>query len=158
MSKRSDRIRELIESRSTLQLATLDDDGAPLASYAPYVIDDRGIFVYLSRLAAHTGNLLANPTASVLFIEDEADCENVFARRRAGFQCAVTTVPRDSGIFNRVLDLFVARFGDTAATIRALPDFVLFRLDPVDGSYVEGFGRAYQIRDLANLDSEHRRP
>ncbi len=43
---------------STLVMATVSKDGVPEASYAPYVMDEEGVFfVYLSDLSRHTANL-----------------------------------------------------------------------------------------------------
>lgn len=135
----------------TVHLGTVAADGQPEASYAPYVADQGRYYVYLSRLARHAGNLRDVPRASVLFIEDEAQAKHLFARERLTLACAVTEVARDTPRFEVVLDLFGERFGKFMQVIRPLQDFGLFELQPVTGSYVAGFARAY-VLDGGDLD------
>ena len=78
--------QQLRESLKTLQIATLDSDDQPLASYAPYVRLEQNYYLYLSELAKHTVNLIANGSVSLLLIESEENCRNLFARRRIVLQ------------------------------------------------------------------------
>ena len=71
---------DFIHSRRSLQLASIRDDGAPFASYAPFAIGDECLYVLISEIAVHARNLLANPLASVLIVEDEDSAEELFAR------------------------------------------------------------------------------
>lgn len=128
----------------TLVMATSDADGLPTASYTPYVDDPDGFVVFVSELAQHTGNLLERRRAAVLFIEDESASANLFARRRLGYDCEVIEIARDSADGTALLDRFEARLGGTVRVLRSLPDFHLIRLRPLGGSYVKGFGAAYQ--------------
>lgn len=128
----------------SLVLATVDEHGAPHASAAPFVRDPQGCFyVFVSALARHTAHL-ARGRAEVLLIEDQALTSNPFARRRLSYQCSAEAVApgpeRD-----RLLVEFHHRFGNIVATLRQLPDFILYRLNPRDGMYVKGFGQAYRI-------------
>lgn len=136
----------LIERKSTLLLSTLSPDTFPDISYAPYVRDEAGSFyIYISRLAAHTHNLLAHAKCSVLFVQDEADSRNLFARERVTFRCAVTEVAAGSDQSQKILDRFEQQHGQTVAMLRTLPDFHLFALKPVSGTYVVGFGKAFEV-------------
>lgn len=147
MSGHLHRIRQLVRSRKTVLLASADENGEPLASYAPFWIGDGAPHVLLSRLARHHRNLEKNPRVSILFIEDEADSPDLFARRRLEYRCRCETVERDSDTGRKALAAFRERFGETFALIESLPDFTLFRLTPLNGNYVEGFGRAYTLDD-----------
>ncbi|MEB3313462.1 MAG: pyridoxamine 5'-phosphate oxidase family protein [Cyanobacteriota bacterium] len=67
----------------SLMLATVNPDGSPQASYAPYLMDaDRQFYIFVSGLSAHTANLLRTGQASVLLIQDEGQSPQVFARQR----------------------------------------------------------------------------
>lgn len=136
-----DAVRLLAQMR-TLQLATVSAAGEPLASVAPFVVADGGIHVFLSALAGHTGNLRSVPRASVMVLRDEADCADAFARPRLTLSCSVGEEARDSDHWQRVMARMVEDFGETAAVVRDLPDFTLFRLTPLDGQVVSGFARA----------------
>lgn len=142
-----------------LMLATVSPDGVPEASAAPTVTGDSGEFyIYISRLSRHTANLEAHPQAGVLLIEAAQSAANAFARQRLSYQCKATRVPRDSPTFNDVLQRFSTRFGPVVETLRNLPDFQLFRLTPVSGSYVRGFGQAWRLTGPGLQDLEHIKP
>ncbi len=132
----------LLAEQHTLHLATADGNGAPEASVAPFVMHGGALHVYLSSLAPHTGNLRQRNEACALLVRDEADSPEPFARPRITLRCRVQEVPRGGAAWHAVLDAFEARFGDTAATVRGLADFALFRLQPVEARVVAGFARA----------------
>lgn len=148
----------------TLHLATVDTEGQPEASYAPFVADAGHYWVYLSSLARHTRNLRDTARASVLFIEGEAEASHLFARERLTLACHAQEHVRGTPRFETVLDLFGERFGPFMQVIRPLQDFGLFKLQPVSGSYVAGFARAYTLSgdDLGDIhhrnDQGHQRP
>ncbi len=130
---------------STLMLATCSPDGRPEASLAPFILDaQERPCVYLSELAAHTSNLLANPRASLLFAEDENQARNPFARRRLVLQCRAKELQAGSAV--KVLDEMERVFGETVALLRALPDFHLFAFEVEQGSFVKGFGQAWALQ------------
>lgn len=137
--------RRLRDTRLSLQLATVDGDGRPHASYAPFVTSENDFYVYVSQLSEHTRNLLDTARASVLVIEDESEADNPFVRRRLVFDCRATTIARDTPLWGETLDRFEQRFGDIVQTLRELRDFVLFRLHAESGVYVRGFGQAYRL-------------
>lgn len=127
-------------------LATVDSAGHPESSYAPCVIGDAGAFyVFVSLLARHTGNMLNQGVVSLMFIEEESSCSNLFARRRLVYQCSAEAITRDAESWSVVMTQFDERFGKFMQTLKALPDFQLLRLTPHSGSYVTGFGKAYRL-------------
>lgn len=132
------------EFRSLL-IASCNADSEPEASYAPYIKHQGSYYVYLSELAAHTGNLLHNERCSVLFIENEADAKYLFARRRLTLRCVASEVARDSDAFDEVFDQMEAQFGNFMRMMRNLTDFHLFQLEPESASYVSGFAQAYSL-------------
>ncbi len=147
------------QSVKTLQLATLTPEGKPNASYSPFVIDEQGNFyIFVSQLASHTQDLLANPQASILLIQDEAESKQIFARRRISYQCDVEIVGDESSDYIPMLDALENRFGTIVELLRTLPDFILFRLKPTQGQYVKGFGKAYKLVGDGLLKLEHIKP
>ncbi|WP_017318373.1 HugZ family pyridoxamine 5'-phosphate oxidase [Mastigocladopsis repens] len=136
----------------SLIISTVSADNIPNASYAPFVIDEsKNIYIYVSGLSTHTQNLYAVPKASVLFIEDESQTKQIFARRRLTFDCTASLVERDTELWNQIVDSFEARFGDIIQLLRDLPDFRIFKLKPTKGRFVIGFGAAYEV-DPDNLN------
>lgn len=145
----------LLNFRSAV-LATVDGDGTPEASYAPFVrLDDNAFHVYISDLSKHTGNLRTTPKASVLLIEDEDTAGQVFARKRLTFRCDASVVERESPEFNRILDAFDRKFGDVMEMLRPLQDFRLFRLAPTGGVFVKGFAQAFRIEGSTLAQFRH---
>jgi putative heme iron utilization protein len=128
-------------------IGTVSTEGIPNASYAPFVMDEaKNIYIYVSGLSTHTQNLHGNPHVSVLFIEDESQCEQIFARRRLSFDCTATLMERETEVWNQIVAQFQARFGELIEVFRGLADFRIFCLTPTAGRFVIGFGTAYKIR------------
>jgi hypothetical protein len=130
----------------TAVIATVGSDGGPEASYAPYIADDAGhFFICVSGLARHTRNLAQTGKADLLFIQDEDAAANPFARVRLSYACRAEPVARDGAEWVDLMDRFEREFGPIVPVLRALPDFRLFRLIPLSGRYVRGFGQAYDL-------------
>ena len=141
-------VAALFEHCRTLTLATMDTHGIPQSSPAPFVRDEENRFyVLVSALAPHTAHLAALKPTGVLLIEDEHDALDVFARKRMSYVCAVAELLRDTSEWRNRLDRLNDRFGAIVATLAALPDFRMFRLAPLSGRLVIGFGRAYRVKD-----------
>src|SRR5574343_191925 len=88
-------IREFRDTCRTLQLATVDADGQPNASYAPFVLLEDGYYVLISTIARHARNLLQVPRVSLMLIEDESTSRELFARKRLTFDARADKVERD---------------------------------------------------------------
>ncbi|MBO3461272.1 pyridoxamine 5'-phosphate oxidase family protein [Aetokthonos hydrillicola Thurmond2011] len=137
----------------SLILSTVSKDGVPNASYAPFVMDEsKSIYIYVSGLSTHTQNLYSIPRASVLFIEDESQTQEIFARRRLTFDCTAKLVERDTELWAQIFERFQVQFGEIIQIFRDLPDFRIFQLTPSKGRFVIGFGAAYAV-DPNNLGS-----
>lgn len=139
-------LRRLLDTINTIQLASITPEGAPNISYAPYVRDEDGnYYIFISRLASHTRDLLTSAPVAVMLSEDEATVRQIFARTRVTYQCQVEQVlPADSA-YSVMLDALEKKFGNILAVLRNLPDFILFRLVPESGRFVMGFGQAYDL-------------
>ena len=150
-------------SVKTLHLSTITKEGLPNASYAPYVFgqfeeDEGNLYIFVSQLASHTQDLLANAKVSVLLMQDEVDARQIFARRRINYQCLVERVNSSEPEYNRSLDTLETRFGSVVSLLRTLPDFILFKLKPYSGQYTKGFGKSYTLKGKMLLELEHINP
>jgi putative heme iron utilization protein len=146
-------IKALHESLHTIQLATLDKADEPYISYTPFVRIESNFYIFISQLATHTQNLLRNPKLSVLLIEDEATTKNMFARKRLNLKCHASEIKNESDNWSTILDAFEARQGNTVKLLRTLNDFHLFKLIPESGTFVKGFGQAFELsgEDLGTI-------
>lgn len=155
-------IQEFRQERRTLQLATVDADGRPNVSYAPFVQNQDGYFVLISEIARHARNLQVNPSVSIMMIEDEGGSKQLFARKRLTFDAAAKVVERDSEQWNQVIEQLQERFGEIIDGLSQLQDFVLFNFKPEHGLFVKGFGQAYQVSgddlvDFVHLQEGHKK-
>lgn len=154
-------IREFRDRMHTLVLATVDEEGTPNVSYAPFALREDGYYILISELARHTRNLLANPKISLMMVEDEQDCHQLFARKRLTFDARPERVTRDTPEWQAGIAALTARFGDTVSGLAGLGDFHLFRLVPLKGLFVKGFGQAFAVSgddlvDVLHLTDGHR--
>ncbi len=135
-------------------LGTVSAQEEPQASYAPCVVDEeRNIYIFVSGLSAHTQNLTATGRASALFIQDEAQTPQMFARKRLSYSCEAALLERQSDRWQTIAEQFESRFGNIIEVMKGLADFRIFQLSPQSGSFVVGFGAAYDIdpNDLSKL-------
>ena len=148
------------EKFRSIILSTVNAEGMPQASYAPFLMDgDKRIYIYVSGLSAHTANLKQTSRASVLFIEDEAQTQEIFARRRLTYDCTATALPRETPEWHGLIERFEQQFGNVIGLMKGLPDFQLFQLQPQAGQFVVGFGAAYRVNsdDLNSLEPRRQR-
>lgn len=138
-------LKEFINSFKSCVLSTIDEEGNPFTSYAPYVNKNGKYYVYISSMARHTKNLEKNEKLSLFFIEDEISCENIFGRKRVVLQCSSKKLVRDTKEFEELVAEFEKRHGSTMNMLKAMKDFAFFEFTPFNGEAVFGFGQAYNI-------------
>jgi len=138
-------IGQLTSSFQTVLMGTCSREGDPEISYSPCVIVDSVLYVFVSELSVHTGNLRDNPRASLLFIENESECQNLHARRRVTYRAGASLIPRDDPEWVRILQEFEGRFGEIIPLLQSLPDFHLFRFATDSATIVRGFADAHTV-------------
>lgn len=149
------RVQELINASKSIILATVDAEGNPNSSYAPFVQVDQTFYILVSFMAKHTKNLADGRKTSVMFIEDESATKQIYARERLTIDATTSQIERDSEVWNAVVAKLRETHGKVVEVISEMGDFILIALQPVKGSYVNGFGSAYFVD--ANLEIiEHR--
>lgn len=136
---------DLPEKFNSLLLATVSEDGIPDASYAPFVKYKEDYYVFISELSIHTGNISKTGQASVLFLEDEDKAKHLFARKRVTLQCETIEIAQGNEQFQLVMKLFRGEFGLFMQMLEKNRDFHLYRIRPLKGAYVAGFGQAFKI-------------
>ena len=137
------RLLHLLHQRRWASLATSDDAGNPMASMVGYVCGENAavIYLHLSRLAAHTGNLLANGRAALVISEDDTGAGDPQELARVTLQGCVTAIARDSDEYHCARDHYLERL-PAAEQLFEFPDFILFRLDIETARFVGGFAQA----------------
>ncbi|MGC4130577.1 MAG: pyridoxamine 5'-phosphate oxidase family protein [Bergeyella sp.] len=149
------KVRELIESLNSVILATVDAEGNPNSSYAPFAEIDNKFYVLVSFMAKHTKNLAEGRKTSVMLIEDESATKQIYARERLTLETIPSQIERDSEQWNTVMAKLKERHGKILDILGEMTDFILIALSPVKGAYVNGFGSAYFVDENLNV-TEHR--
>jgi putative heme iron utilization protein len=137
------RLQRLVQQRRWAALATSAANGAPMASMVGYVCgeDSTVIYLHLSRLAAHTGNLLTNGKAALVVCEDDDGDGDPQELARVTLQGRATAVAHDSDEYRRARDRYLERL-PASEQLFEFPDFILFRLDVESARFVGGFAQA----------------
>lgn len=142
----SKELNEFINSIKSVCINSLDDKEFPFSSYAPFVKYNGKYYVYLSLMAKHSQNLIINNKCSLLLIEDENNCKNIFARKRVSLQCHSKRFKQNSTEEKEVLEQFKIKFDEEMInTLSSMADFYIFEFSPTYGEAVFGFGKAYNL-------------
>ncbi|MDO4627500.1 MAG: heme utilization protein HutZ [Pasteurellaceae bacterium] len=155
-------IQELKQRTKTLVLSTVDKDGQPNVSYAPFVINNGEYQVLISTIARHARNLIDVPRVSLMLIDDESITKQIFARRRLTFDATARIVARHSDEWEQGIQALHARHGELVDELSQLDDFKLFSFQPTHGLFVKGFGKAFEVStddlvSFVHLDEGHRK-
>ena len=143
-------LQQLIFGRVIAALGTLHQE-LPFVSMVPFAAARDGNFIlHVSRLAAHTRDMLDNPDVSLLITESEASGKIPQALARVTVQGRAAMLDRDSERHTEARELYLSRFSD-AAPLFEFSDFNIFVIEPVSARLIAGFGQAWTItrEDLA---------
>jgi putative heme iron utilization protein len=138
-------LRELLASRKTAALGTLHS-GAPYVSMVPFalLLDGTAFVIHVSRLAAHTKDMLADPHVSLLITAAEPSEGSPLALPRVTILGMARQIPVDSPEYPSTREAYLARIPD-AAPMFQLGDFSLFLITPTEARWVGGFAQARTI-------------
>ena len=139
-------VASFLETFQTLVMASITSEGSPHASTAPYVRVENNFYILISTVAQHGRNLLTSPNVSLLFVEDESQCLQPFARKRVTIEAVASELSREEDMYSIVIERLKAHFdAELVTSLTQMGDFHLFKLFPKSGSVVMGFGRAYRL-------------
>jgi putative heme iron utilization protein len=140
----TDVLQQLIHGRMIAALGTLHQ-GAPFVSMVPYAVAKDGSFIlHVSRLAAHTRDMLDNPEVSLLITESEGSGKMPQALARVTVQGRAEMLDRDSEKNTDAREVYLSRFPD-AAPLFEFSDFNIFIIKPISARVIAGFGQAVTI-------------
>lgn len=129
----------------TLIMATIDSENHPHASYTPFAYIQEEYYVFISDIAPHTQHIIDRPILDILLIDDESKTRNIYARKRLSYQVKATEISRESESFEVGIKALESRGGKTVNVLKSFSDFRMFKLTPIKGTLVTGFGKAYQL-------------
>jgi putative heme iron utilization protein len=137
----AERCRTLVagERRGSLSTIALDPAGYPYGSVASYALDDAGNpLLFISTMAEHTQNALADPRASLLVVEPVPEGADPLASGRVSLLGELRRV--DDTERPAVRDRYLAANPSSSYYID-FGDFAFFRLVVQSIRYVGGYGR-----------------
>ncbi len=135
--------RDLVRSARHGALATLAGDGHPFASLTSLATDSDGTpLILISALSGHTGNLKADPRASLMVARSGKG--DPLAHPRISLKVRAQPVARHGEDGIRIRRRFLAR-QPKARLYVDFPDFAFFALAIEGASLNGGFGRAYEL-------------
>jgi heme iron utilization protein len=133
------RARTLVYLGRIGSLSTLSrkQPGFPFGSVMPFGLDDHGRPIFLiSTMAMHTQNLQADPRASLLVTQEDAEGEPLGASR---VTLVGNVLPAPDAEVAEARKLYLVRHANSKYWVD-FEDFSFYRLDLVDVYYVGGFG------------------
>ena len=111
----------------------------------PYAVaSDGSLVLHVSRLAAHTQDMLDHPDVSLLITESEASGKLPQALARVTVQGQATMLERDSQKHIDARDVYLSRFPDVAPLFE-FSDFNIVIIKPMSARVIAGFGQATTI-------------
>ena len=143
------------KDKFSLIISTTSSENEPLTNYSPFVKLDEDYFISVSENLPHYKNMIETGKAHILIIEDEANAEHIYARKRLYFSASCNVEENTERIF----DLFDKRYGDKLSFLRQMRDFKIIKLRPKEKSLVLGFGAAYKMDTngkVANKSIKHK--
>jgi putative heme iron utilization protein len=147
-------LRILLREQRQAALGTLTDSGAPFVSMVLYALETRvgappAAVIHVSRLAAHTRQLQADPRASLMIMQPDTGAGDPQALARVTLECSATPLPPDSADYAAARAAYLGRL-PTQEYLFAFPDFGLFRLELRSARYIGGFAQAFSL-DIETL-------
>ena len=135
---------EYISKFGSVILGTVNEKNEPNVTYAPFLRYNDKNYIYISVIGVHYDNLKSNGKLELLFLEDEEKAMAVTARQRVRYKAQAVFLERDEN-FEKIMDIFEEKAGNTMKIMRDMKDFHLVELKFLEGSFVKGFGQAYSI-------------
>ena len=137
-------LQQLIHGRMIAALGTLHQE-APFVSMVTYAVARDGSFIlHVSRLAAHTRDMLDNADVSLLINESETSGKMPQALARVTLQGRAEMLHRDSEKYTDAREIYLSRFPN-AAPLFEFSDFSIFVIEPVSTRVIAGFGQTITI-------------
>jgi putative heme iron utilization protein len=138
--------RELVLGNSfgVLSTISLDVPGYPFGSVTPYCFDGNGQpIVYISNIAQHTRNIMADPRLSLTVVEQDMNSDDVQARGRV--TCIANARQIDESIESAGVSARYFRYFPSSRQYDRTHDFTFFRLELVRIRFIGGFGQIFWL-------------
>lgn len=136
--------KKLIENNNSIIISVNEDDVTDLG-YAPYIFYENYYYIFVSELSTHVKLLLKQKVGTFMIINDETNSQNIWARIRLKFSAKIEVVIRDSEDFSIICEKIRYKHGKTMNLIKQFSDFHLIKIIPSRGTFISGFGNAFNL-------------
>ena len=136
--------KKLIENNNSIIISVNEDDVTDLG-YAPYIVYENYYYIFVSELSTHVKLLLKKNVGTFMIINDETISQNIWVRFRLKFSAKIEVIIRDSEDFSIVCEKIRYKHGKTMNLIKQFSDFHLIKIIPSRGTFISGFGNAYNL-------------
>jgi putative heme iron utilization protein len=149
MSKVIDKVRGARElflrnSFGVLSTISIDVPGYPFGSVTPYCVDQNGQpIIYISHIAQHTRNIMADQRVSLTVVEEDMDSDDVQARGRV--TCIANAKQVDESAEDAAVSARYFRYFPSSRQYDQTHDFAFFRLELVRIRFIGGFGQIFWL-------------
>ncbi len=135
----------LITSQRIASLGTLHD-GNPAVSMVPFseTPDLASFIIHISGLAQHTQDISHTPRVGLMIAEPDTGARDPQTLMRASILGNAVKIPRNSGSYKELADLYLKKFPDSATTF-SLGDFELYLIEAKTARFVAGFGKIFNF-------------
>lgn len=96
-------------------------------------------------MARHTKNLKEVGKVSAMFVEDESETNQIYARHRLTLDVSTKEIARDTPEWEEGVSKLQAAHGKILDILVGMQDFIMIELTTIKGAYVNGFGSAYFV-------------
>jgi putative heme iron utilization protein len=136
--------KKLIENNNSIIISVNEDDVTDLG-YAPYIFYENYYYIFVSELSTHVKLLLKKNVGTFMIINDETNSQNIWARIRLKFSAKIEVIIRESEDFGIICEKIRYKHGKTMNLIKQFSDFHLIKIIPSRGTFIFGFGNAYNL-------------
>jgi len=132
------KIAEYLAPRRKMVVATVDDEGRPIAHTVEYVPDGSTVYFMTFSASRKARNLTTRPDTAYTVDEDNDDWLKISGVQMTGRASLVTGEEREKAIRMLIERFpFLPEFPTPNMPLIGMKTTVIFRIDPVHGSYLD---------------------
>jgi heme iron utilization protein len=138
-------LARLIRDTRIAALGTIHDDKPNLAMVAvAFEGNFSAFYIHVSKLGRHTTDMENDSHVSLLLTEADDGRADPQTLVRLSIQGTAEMIPRHAPDYLHLKEIYLSRFPE-AENLFSLGDFNLWRINPMGGRFVAGFGRAFNL-------------
>jgi heme iron utilization protein len=138
-------LARLIRSTRIAALGTLHNGEPNLAMVAyAFAEDFSAFYIHVSKLGKHTTDMENDPRVSLLITATDDGRADPQTLARVSIRGIAEILPRTDPGYAQVKTIYLERFPE-ADRLFSLGDFNIWKIRPIGGRFVAGFGRAFNL-------------